>query len=222
MKLLVTAGPTREPIDPVRFLTNRSSGKMGYAIARSAIQHGYEVVLISGPVSILPPHKAEVIHVTTAEDMLHAVQGRVSWCDVLVMAAAVADWRPQHYSPHKIKKLNMPTTLQLEPIPDIIRSVLPNKGKRLFVGFAAETENLQSAARQKLLDKKLDLIVANNVKEADSGFEVDTNRVTLISSDGKCEELALMSKNDVADRIIQWVDGNYSGTKLHRHKGVGG
>ena len=206
MKFLVTAGPTREPIDPVRFISNRSSGKMGYAVAQSAVGHGHEVVLISGPVSIDPPVGVELIRVATAEEMLAAVKGRVAWCDVLIMAAAVADWRPRSLNRHKLKKRGVPMVLQLDPVPDILQTVLPEKGRRIFVGFAAETQNLEKEARRKMEDKGLDLIVANDVNEPGSGFDVDTNRVILISCDGKCEALPLMPKSQVADRIIQRVN----------------
>ena len=133
MKLLVTAGPTREPIDPVRFISNRSSGRMGYAIARSAVRQGHDVVLVSGPVSIDPPDCIELIRVTTADEMLTALKKRVNWCDVLIMAAAVADWRPRHVGRHKLKKNKRPITLQLDPVPDILKTVLPKKGRRIFI-----------------------------------------------------------------------------------------
>lgn len=206
MRFLVTAGPTHEPIDPVRFISNRSSGKMGYAVARSAVRRGHEVVLVSGPVGLAPVENADMIRVTTAEQMLAAVRNRVGWCDALIMAAAVADWRPRHVEQNKIKKRGAPITLQLEPAPDILLSVLPVKGGRIFVGFAAETENVEKEAARKLADKGLDLIVANDVGQPDSGFEVDTNRVTLISADGRLEALPLMSKDKVADRIVVWVE----------------
>lgn len=203
MKFLVTAGPTREPIDPVRFISNRSSGKMGYAIARSAVRQGHDVVLVSGPVSIDPPDRIELIRVTTADEMLTAVKKHVNWCDVLIMASAVADWRPRHVGRHKLKKSKRPIALQLDPVPDILKTVLPKKGRRIFIGFAAETENMKKEARRKLKEKDLDLIVANKVNEAGSGFDVDTNRVTLIWADGRIEALPLMSKRKVANYIIK-------------------
>jgi len=203
MKFLVTAGPTREPIDPVRFISNRSSGKMGYAIARSVVRQGHDVMMISGPVSIEPPDRIELIRVITADEMLTAVKKRVSWCDVLIMASAVADWRPRHVGRHKLKKNKRPITLQLDPVPDILKTVLPKKGRRIFIGFAAETENMEKEARRKLKEKGLDLIVANKVNEEGSGFDVDTNRVTLIWADGRSEALPLMSKRKVANYIIK-------------------
>ncbi len=205
MKILVTAGPTREPIDPVRFISNRSSGKMGYALARAAARQGHAAILISGPVALPPPEKTELVAVVTAEEMLAAVRRRLEECDALVMAAAVCDWRPRSPSPQKIKKLEMSRALQLKPTPDILRAVRSRKGNRIFVGFAAETRDLLKEAKRKLAEKGLDLIVANDVSRKDSGFDADTNQVTLIAADGKSEALPLMSKDDAADRIIAWV-----------------
>lgn len=206
MKILVTAGPTREPLDPVRFLSNRSSGKMGYAVAAAARARGHEVVLVSGPVSLEVPAGVEVVRVTTAEEMLEAVLGRVDACDVLVMAAAVADWRPVQARPQKIKKSESISALPLERTPDILKRVAARKGSRLFVGFAAETENLREEAKRKLREKNLNLIVANDVSRSDGGFEVDTNRVTLLSSDGEPCELPLMSKSEIASRLVEWIE----------------
>jgi phosphopantothenoylcysteine decarboxylase / phosphopantothenate---cysteine ligase len=206
MKFLVTAGPTREPIDPVRFLSNRSSGKMGYAVAAAARARNHEVVLVSGPVSLEVPSGVEVMNVTTAEQMLEAVLGRIDACDVLVMAAAVSDWRPVQTRPHKIKKSESVSALQLARTPDILKRVAARKGKRLFVGFAAETENLREESERKLREKNLDLIVANDVSRPDAGFEVDTNRVTLLSSDGECRELPLMPKSEVAKQLVDWIE----------------
>lgn len=209
MKIIVTAGPTREPIDPVRFISNRASGKMGYALARSALKHGHEVVLISGPVSIEAPEHAKLIRVISGKEMLDAVRKYLGWCNVLIMAAAVVDCRPEHISSHKIKKSQMPPSLDLKPVPDILKTLSALKGDRIFVGFAAETENIVESARQKLIDKGLDLIVANNVEKTDSGFEVDTNRVTLISSSTSTEALPLMLKDDIAEQLIKWIE-NFS------------
>ena len=142
MKILVTAGPTREPIDPVRFISNRSSGKMGYALARAAARLGHDTALISGPVALPPPEKVELVRVVTTEEMLTAVKQRIESCDALVMVAAVCDWRPRAPYRHKIKKLEMSRALQLKPTPDILRAVRSRKGSRTFVGFAAETRDL--------------------------------------------------------------------------------
>ncbi len=208
MKILVTAGPTREYADPVRFLSNRSSGKMGYAIARAALARGHDVVLVSGPVSLAAPPGARLLAVETADEMLKAVLDTVEWCDALIMAAAVADWRPARKSPRKLKKREMEPVLKLEPTPDILSSVRPRKGRRIFVGFAAETENIAAAARAKLREKGLDMIVANDVSKPDSGFDVDTNRAVLISADDATGqvELPLMTKDALADRILAWTE----------------
>ncbi len=205
MKILVTAGPTREPIDPVRFISNRSSGKMGYAVARAAACLGHETVMISGPVALTPPEKVTVISVITAAEMLTAVQRRIGWCDALVMTAAVCDWRPRSPCIHKIKKLDMSRVLHLKPTLDILRAVRSKKGNRIFVGFAAETRDIMKEAKRKLAEKGLDLIVANDVSRKDAGFDADTNQVLLISADGQCENLPLLSKDKVADRIIKWI-----------------
>ena len=205
MKILVTAGPTREPLDPVRFLSNRSSGKMGYAVAAVAKSRGHEVILISGPVAIEPPD-VKVIQVTTAEQMFEGVDKNVEWCDALVMAAAVADWRPAVISNRKIKKAEAAPIIHLERTPDILKRVSGKKGKKLYIGFAAETENLEEEAKRKLQEKGLDLIVANDVSASDAGFEVDNNRVVLLSSTGQPESLPLMPKQQVAERIVQWIE----------------
>lgn len=205
MRILVTAGPTREPLDPVRFISNRSTGRMGYAVARAAAKRGHEVRLVSGPVTLAVPRGAEVLRVVTAADMAAAVQQGVGWCDALVMAAAVADWRPASVSVHKLKKRDMSPVLRLERTADILAGVRSAKGNRVFVGFAAETEDLLAEARRKLEAKGLDLIVANDVSRPDSGFEVDTNRVVLVAPGGD-EALPLLSKDEVADRIVGWIE----------------
>jgi phosphopantothenoylcysteine decarboxylase / phosphopantothenate---cysteine ligase len=206
MRFLVTAGPTREPIDPVRFLSNRSSGKMGYAVAASARERGHEVVLISGPVALEPVAGVEVIFVSTAEEMCAAVTGRIEWCDVLVMAAAVADWRPVGVRAQKIKKRESMSALPLERTPDILKRVAARKGDRIFIGFAAETENVVEEARRKLREKNLDLIVANDVSRLDAGFDVDTNAVTLIPAAGAPENLPLQPKSEIARRVVEWAE----------------
>ena len=206
MKLLITAGPTREPIDPARFISNRSSGKMGYAMASVALRRGHKVVLISGPVSVQPPPNAVLIKVVTAADMLAAVNKKIGWCDALIMSAAVSDWRPAEFSKEKIKKHKMPDLLPLAQNPDILMTVAPKKGKRIFVGFAAETGRLRPEALRKLREKNLDLIVANDVSRPGAGFETDTNRVTLFSAGGKHVKLPLMTKEKIAGLIIKWIE----------------
>ncbi len=208
MNLLVTAGPTRELLDPVRFLSNRSTGRMGYALAAAGLARGHVVRLVSGPVALEPPTGATVTRVITAAEMLAAVLDGLASCDVLVMCAAVADWRPKACATQKLKKNAMSGTLELERTVDILQAV---KGQRrpgqLVIGFAAETENLTAAADGKRLAKGLDLVVANDVSRADAGFEVDTNAVCLVSAAG-VESLPLMSKRAVAERILDWIEAN--------------
>ena len=205
MRILITAGPTREAIDPVRFISNRSSGKMGYALARVAARRGHVVTLISGPVALRPPARVSFVPVMTAAGMLAAVKRYLSRCDALIMAAAVADWRPRRVSRHKLKKRSGPPVLRLTPNPDILKTFAPHKGPRIFIGFAAETGPLLTEARRKLKDKKLDLIVANDVRRRDAGFEVDTNKVALLEASGMVTMLPLMTKAAVAGRILDWL-----------------
>ena len=200
--LLVTAGPTEEPIDPVRFLSNRSSGKMGFALARAARLRGAQVILVSGPSALPAPSGIKFIPVRTAVEMRGAVLGNLAQASVLVMAAAVSDYRPRGTSPEKIKKSEAELTLPLELNPDILFEAGRQKGKRLLIGFAAETENLLANAQKKLAEKNLDLIVANDVSLSGAGFAVDTNIVKLIDRSGKVEELPLMSKEGLADRVL--------------------
>ena len=209
MNLLVTAGPTREMLDPVRFLSNRSTGKMGFAVASAAACHGHNVRLIAGPVSLATPVGTTRIDVVSALEMLAAVEANLDWCDALVMTAAVADFRPRHTSAQKLKKSGMAPVIELEPNPDILKTIAPRKGKKIFVGFAAETEKLLAEAQRKLAAKKLDLLVANDVSQPDAGFEVDTNRVVFITpDDGSPGGLALplMLKSEVAEHIIAWLE----------------
>lgn len=208
MNLLVTAGPTREFLDPVRFLSNRSTGRMGYALAAAGVARGHAVRLISGPVALEPPAGAAVTRVTSAAEMLAAVLDGLAACEALVMCAAVADWRPKRVAAQKLKKIAMNGTLELERTADILQAVqgLRRPGQ-LVVGFAAETENLTASADGKRLAKGLDMVVANDVSRADSGFEVDTNAVCLVTAAG-VETLPLMSKRDVAERILGWIEAN--------------
>ena len=206
MNILVTAGPTREAIDPVRFLSNRSSGRMGYAIAAAAAQAGHVVRLISGPVALAAPAGVERIDVVSAQEMATAVHAHVPWCEALVMAAAVADWRPVTVSPAKLKKHAGVLTLELERTPDVLASVRPLKGARLYVGFAAETGDPEPEARRKLAAKGLDLIVANDVSQPDAGFEVTTNAVTLIDSDGGMRQIETAPKAEIASEIVAWIE----------------
>lgn len=202
-KIVVTAGGTQEPVDPVRCLTNRSSGKMGYALAEAARDRGASVVLVSAPCALAKPAGVEVINVGTAQEMYEAVKKAVDKADALIMAAAVADYRPKSVSKSKIKRQKVASlTLELERTPDILGET---KGKFIRVGFAAESEDLLVNATDKLRKKQLDLIVANDITMKDSGIGADTNQVAIISRDGKVEELPLLPKREVADQILDRV-----------------
>jgi phosphopantothenoylcysteine decarboxylase/phosphopantothenate--cysteine ligase len=203
--VLVTAGPTRENVDPVRYLTNRSSGKMGYAVAEAAARRGARVILISGPTSLEAPAGVERIDVRTAEEMHRAVLDKVSNCSIAVFAAAVSDYRPAEPNGQKIKRDSESFTLSLEPTPDILASVARNKGERFLVGFAAETDHVAENARKKLAAKNADLIVANDVTAEGAGFDYDTNIVTLFARDGRDLALPRMNKSEVAQRILDEV-----------------
>jgi phosphopantothenoylcysteine decarboxylase/phosphopantothenate--cysteine ligase len=203
--VLVTAGPTRENVDPVRYLTNRSSGKMGYAVAEAAARRGAHVILVSGPTSLEAPAGVERIDVESAEEMHRAVLEKVAGCSIAIFAAAVADYRPAEPSVQKIKRNNESTTIALEPTPDILASVARNKGTRFIVGFAAETDRVAENTRKKLAAKNADLMVANDVTVKGAGFDHDTNVVTLFARDGRDLSLPRMSKSEVAQRILDEV-----------------
>lgn len=198
---LITAGPNREPIDPVRYISNRSSGKMGYALARAALRRGGEVTLVSGPTALEPPAGARVIAVTTAEEMRAVVLKEFARSTVVVMAAAVSDYHPVVTAGKKLKRAKEPIELRLEPNPDILKELGGKKAGQILVGFAAETEDLAANAEKKLREKNLDMIVANNVAEPNSGFDGDTNIATILDRTGAVRSLPLMSKDDLADRI---------------------
>lgn len=205
-KVLISAGPTHEAIDPVRFISNRSSGKMGYALAEAARARGAEVVLVSGPTSLPSPAGVEYCPVTTAEEMRKAMTTRRTWSDTVIMAAAVADFRPTRPSAHKLKKRRGPiTNLELEATEDILHELSTGRTNQVIVGFAAETDDLLAHAKEKLHAKGVDLLVANDVTAPGSGFGADTNRVWLLTRDGDPEELPLLSKRDVADRILDRI-----------------
>jgi phosphopantothenoylcysteine decarboxylase/phosphopantothenate--cysteine ligase len=204
-RLLVTAGPTHEDLDPVRFLTNRSSGKQGYALARVAWRRGAEVCLVSGPSALPAPYGVERIMVWSAQDMFEALKVRFEKADALLMAAAVGDYRPTRMEPQKIKRGAGEVQFQLTPNPDILKELSTLKGKQVVVGFAAETEDLAAEARRKLVYKNLDLIVANDVTRPHSGFGVDTNEVTIFAREGIPVRLPLLSKEEVAARVLDRV-----------------
>ncbi len=204
-KVLVTAGPTCEDIDPVRYLTNRSSGKMGYAVAEAARRRGADVVLVSGPTSLTPPERVQVISIRTTEEMRQAVQAALPEATIVVKAAAVADFRAVHRAEKKIKKSDGIPSIEWEPTPDLLGEIAAQKGSRTLVGFAAETHDTLENARAKLEAKNLDLIVANDVTEPGAGFDVDTNIVTILTREGRQVDLPKMSKAAVADHVLDEV-----------------
>ena len=204
-RILVTAGPTEEPLDPVRFITNLSSGKMGYALARVARRRGAEVTLITGPTNLSLPPVKEVVQIRTAQEMYEAVLEHFKKSTIIIKAAAVADFRPAAQATEKIKKSNQPFSLMLERNPDIISEIGKNKGSRILVGFAMETQNLLANARDKLKRKNLDFIVANNLREEGAGFQTDTNVITIIDSSGNVEALPKMTKIDAAVKILDRI-----------------
>ena len=203
--VLVTAGPTREDIDPVRFLTNRSSGKMGYALAEAAIRRGARVILVSGPTDLAVPGGVDWIPVRSTEEMRNAVRERSAEANVIIMAAAVSDYRPAASHTQKLKRGEGSLTLQLEPTPDILAELGREKGSRILVGFAAETTQLAENARAKLARKGADMIVANDVTQEGAGFDGDTNIVTIFLRDGREIPLPKLAKFEVANRILDAV-----------------
>ncbi|HET9419055.1 MAG TPA: phosphopantothenoylcysteine decarboxylase [Chthoniobacterales bacterium] len=202
MRFVVTAGPTREPIDPVRYISNRSSGKMGYAIVEAAITTGHDVTLISGPVHFDQPHGAHVVSVMTSDEMFYAVHQHLRDCDILVMCAAVADYKPAIVAPRKIKKRDASLTLELVPTRDILTSI-PHDREFLVIGFAAETDELEKKAAQKLRAKNCDIIVANDVSRADAGIESDENAVTLLFRGGKTKKISRAPKKIIARELVE-------------------
>lgn len=202
-RILITGGPTQEPIDPVRFLTNRSSGKMGYALARVARRRGAEVILVSGPSSLPAPRKdIELVRVRTAREMREAVLAHLERCSVIIKAAAVSDYRPRLPKERKLKKGDPTLSLEIEKTEDILKEVGEKKKRRILIGFAAETEDLVVNARKKLVEKNLDLIVVNDVTRTGAGFETDTNQVKILNPSGEVRDLPLMSKEEVAQSIL--------------------
>ena len=211
-KVVVTAGATREPIDPVRFISNHSSGKMGVAIARAAWRRGADVTLIAGHVDIALPPEIETLTANTVKAMSRSVAAALPGADVLIMAAAPADFRPAAEAPGKIKKGRTTPKLELEPTEDILRTTISKRKKKsVIVGFALETSDGIAHAREKLKAKDLDLVVLNHANEPGAGFGVDTNRVTVISRNGKQEELELMSKADLAEILLDRIEEQLNG-----------
>jgi phosphopantothenoylcysteine decarboxylase / phosphopantothenate---cysteine ligase len=202
VRFLITAGPTREPIDPVRYISNRSSGKMGYAISEAAIEAGHDVVLISGPVHVDPPPGAKVIAVSASDEMFDAVHRHLPDCDILVMCAAVADYKPANVSSRKIKKRDQKLSLELTPTRDILASLATQDRTFLVVGFAAETDNLQENAQKKLRAKNCDVVVANDVSGSDSGMESDENEVTVFFRSGEIKNISRAPKKNIARELV--------------------
>lgn len=211
-RVVVTAGPTREALDPVRFLSNHSSGKMGVALAAAAWRRGAEVTLVAGPLAVAPPHDVRVVHVESTEEMRDAVQAEIGTADVLVMAAAPADFRPKSTAAGKIKKATRPDSIALENTDDILVATWAARKKgAVIVGFALETDDVMQHAREKLAAKGLDFIVVNDAREEGAGFGVDTNRVTILSPNADPVVLPLLSKAETADAILDRVQELLSG-----------
>jgi phosphopantothenoylcysteine decarboxylase/phosphopantothenate--cysteine ligase len=205
VRIIVTAGGTQEPIDPVRYISNRSSGKMGFALAREAANRGAAVTLVTAPVSLPVPDRVEVVRVRTAQEMRDAVVSRFDDADVVIKAAAVADFKARTVTGGKIKKADAPSAIELEPTVDIAAELGAMKKRQILVGFAAETDDHVAAARKKLANKNLDFIVLNDVRATDAGFEVDTNRVIILGGDGSEDEVPLQLKSGIAQVILDRV-----------------
>ena len=206
MRIVISAGPTREAIDPVRFITNRSTGKMGYAIARAAVKMNLQTVLVSGPVNLTPPAGVEFVPVESAAEMAEAMKKAAADADIIVMAAAVADYRPKQYSTSKVKKSDGDMCIELERTEDILLSLGKNKKPgQILVGFAAETDDLLQNAQGKLERKNLDYIAANIVGVPGRGFGADNNAITLLSRNESRTEFALQSKEALAESLLKFI-----------------
>jgi phosphopantothenoylcysteine decarboxylase/phosphopantothenate--cysteine ligase len=219
VRFLITAGPTREPIDPVRYISNRSSGKMGYAIAEAALAEGHDVTLISGPAIVEPPRDANLIPVSTSDEMFEAVHRDADKCDICILCAAVADYKPANVSSTKIKKRGAKFSLELIPTRDILDS-LGHKQDRQFVliGFAAETDHVEENAAKKLRAKHCDIIIANDVSGADSGMESDVNEVTILFRNGEKTKISRAPKKIIARELVK-IFSNFA-TKMFDKKNV--
>jgi phosphopantothenoylcysteine decarboxylase/phosphopantothenate--cysteine ligase len=203
--ILVTAGPTREHMDPIRYISNRSSGKMGYAIAEEALKRGAEVTLVSGPVSLIPPSKINLIKITSAQEMHKAVLENFEKATIVIKSAAVCDYRPKEVANQKVKKTDSDLVIELERTEDILAALGKIKTHQILVGFAAETQKVLEYAESKLVKKNVDMIVANDVSANDAGFDTDTNRVVILDRKGKQTSLPLMSKTEVANKLLDKV-----------------
>jgi phosphopantothenoylcysteine decarboxylase / phosphopantothenate---cysteine ligase len=219
VRFLITAGPTREPIDPVRYISNRSSGKMGYAIAEAALAQAHEIMLISGPVNLEPPDNAKLISVSTSDEMFEAVHRYADQCDICVLCAAVADYKPVNVSPTKIKKRGAKFPLELVPTRDILDSLGHQQDRQfVLVGFAAETDHVEENAAKKLRAKNCDIMVANDVSDPNSGMESDENEVTILFRDGEKKEISRAQKKCVARELVK-IFSNFA-TKRFDKKNV--
>ncbi|HMH02914.1 MAG TPA: bifunctional phosphopantothenoylcysteine decarboxylase/phosphopantothenate--cysteine ligase CoaBC [Candidatus Udaeobacter sp.] len=220
MRFLITAGPTREPIDPVRYISNRSSGKMGYAVAEAALAEGHDVTLISGPASVDPPRNANLIPVSTSDEMFEAVHRHADKCDICVLCAAVADYKPANVSSIKIKKRDAKFSLELIPTRDILDS-LGHKQDRQFVlvGFAAETDHVEENAAKKLRAKNCDIIVANDVSGADSGMESDGNEVIILFRNGEKTKISRAPKKNIARDLVK-IFSNFATKTFDKKNGM--
>jgi len=206
IRCLITAGPTREFLDPVRFLSNPSSGKMGFALAEAALERGWTVDLVAGPVALTEPDGAILYPVETAEEMFHQVDALFDVCDILIMTAAVSDFRPRQRLPHKAKKDQAELVIELERTRDILAAMAERKAHQVMVGFAAETENVETYAGKKLIEKQLDWIVANDVSGMGLGFAADDNQVLLLGANGQRVELGPERKQSIARKLLEyWI-----------------
>jgi phosphopantothenoylcysteine decarboxylase/phosphopantothenate--cysteine ligase len=219
VRFLITAGPTREPIDPVRYISNRSSGKMGYAIAQAALDSGHEVILISGPVTLQPPRAAKLVSVYTSNEMFDAVHRDARNCDICVLCAAVADYKPAGVSPAKIKKRSENFSLELIPTRDILDSLGHSHDRQfLLVGFAAETNDVEKNAARKLREKNCDIMIANDVSSSNSGMESNVNEVTILFQNGERQKISRAPKRIIARELVKIFQN--SATKMFDKKDV--
>jgi phosphopantothenoylcysteine decarboxylase / phosphopantothenate---cysteine ligase len=219
VRFLITAGPTREPIDPVRYISNRSSGKMGYALAEAALAEGHDVTLISGPVNLEAPQNIKLISVSTSDEMFEAVHRHADQCDICVSCAAVADYKPANVSSTKIKKRGVKFSLELIPTRDILDSLGQRQDRQfVLVGFAAETDHVEENAAKKLRAKNCDIMVANDVSAADSGMESDVNEVTILFRDREKKKISRAPKKIIARELVK-IFSNFA-TKMFDKKNV--
>lgn len=209
IRCLITAGPTREYIDPARYISSPSTGKMGFALARAAVEQGWTVDLVAGPVALSEPEGSILYPVTSAEEMYHQVDALFDVCDILIMAAAVSDYRPNKIHPKKVKKEKALMSIICEPTIDILKTVSIRKEHQLVVGFAAESEDVEMHAHSKLIDKKCDWIVANDISKSGAGFAADTNEVVILNSSGGRHELGPDTKQILAKEIIKILKDSF-------------